>query len=255
MPPSSPRVALVTGSGKRRVGWHVAQALADRGFALAIHYRTSDAEAVATVDELCRRGVEAVALRADLANEDDVRKLIADTLVRFGQIDVLVNCAAIWKAKKLEEATAADVREHWEANTLGTFLCAQQAGLAMTRQSDGGCIVNFGDWADVRPYLNHAAYFASKGAIPTLTRCLAVELASRNPRVRVNAILPGPVFLPAEFTESDRRRAVEATLVKQEGSPANVAQAVLFFVDNDFVTGTCLPVDGGRTIYAPNGGR
>src|SRR6516162_8237196 len=99
MPPSSPRVALVTGSGKRRVGWHVAQALADRGFALAIHYRTSDAEAVATVDELCRRGVEAVALRADLANEDDVRKLIADTLVRFGQIDVLVNCAAIWKAK------------------------------------------------------------------------------------------------------------------------------------------------------------
>jgi len=78
-----------------------------------------------------------------------------------------------------------------------------------------------------------------------------VELASRNPRVRVNCILPGPVMLPEDLPEEDRREAINATLVKREGSPANVAQAVLFFLDNDFVTGVCLPVDGGRTVYAP----
>jgi len=78
---------------------------------------------------------------------------------------------------------------------------------------------------------------------------MAVELASRNPRVRVNAVLPGPVMMPRDLPEDVRRQAAEATLVKREGSPANVAQAVLFFIDNDFVTGVCLPVDGGRTIH------
>jgi pteridine reductase len=87
--------------------------------------------------------------------------------------------------------------------------------------------------------------------VTTLTRCLAVELGSRNPKVRVNCVMPGPVMLPPDLPEAERRQAIEATLVKREGSPANVAQAVLAFVDNDFVTGVCTPVDGGRTIYAP----
>jgi len=101
----------------------------------------------------------------------------------------------------------------------------------------------------VRPYLNYAAYFPSKGAIPTLTRCLAVELASRNPKVRVNCILPGPVMLPADLPQAERQQAIDATLVKREGCPENIAQAVLALIDNDFITGVCLPVDGGRTIY------
>ena len=103
-----------------------------------------------------------------------------------------------------------------------------------------------------RPYLNYAAYFPSKGAIPTLTRCMAVELGSRNPAVRVNCILPGPVMLPLDLPGAERRQAVNATLVKREGRPEDVARAVLYFVDNDFVTGVCLPVDGGRTIFAPD---
>jgi pteridine reductase len=123
----------------------------------------------------------------------------------------------------------------------------------MVRQAEGGCIINFGDWAEARPYLNYAAYFPSKGAIPTLTRCLAVELGSRNPRVRVNCILPGPVMLPPDLPEAERKQAIDATLVKHEGRPENVAQAVLSLIDNDFVTGVCLPVDGGRTVYAGPG--
>jgi pteridine reductase len=246
------KVALVTGSGKRRIGWHVADALAARGYALIIHYRSSAAEAAETLTHLQDRGVQALALQADLTDERAVKSLIDRTLEQFGRLDVLVNCAAAWKSKPLEEVTAADVRHYFETNTLGTFLCSQQAGLAMVRQPEGGCIITLGDWAVTRPYVGYAAYFPSKGAIPTLTRTLAVELGVRNPRVRVNCILPGPVMLPPDLPPEERQQAIDATLVKRAGSPAHIASAVLFFLDNDFVTGACLPVDGGRTIFAPD---
>jgi pteridine reductase len=246
-----PRVALVTGSGKRRIGWHVADALARRGFSLALHYRSSAAEAAETAAAFEKQGVAVEMIQADLADEQAVQRLVARTLERFGRIDVLVNCAAVWKSKPLEDVTAEDVRMHFETNALGTFLCGQHAGLAMVRQPEGGLIVNIGDWADARPYLNYAAYFPSKGAVGSITRCLAVELGTRNPRVRVNCVLPGPVMLPPDLPEEEKRQAIRATLVKREGSPANIAQAVLAFLDNDFITGASLPVDGGRSIYAP----
>ena len=191
-----------------------------------------------------------MALQADFTSEKAAPALIERTLERFGRLDVLVNCAAAWKSKPLEEVTGADVRYYLEVNTIATFLCSQQAGLAMTRQPDGGSIITVGDWATQRPYLNYAAYFPSKGAIPTMTRMLAVELGTRNPAVRVNCILPGPVMLPSSLPEAERKRAIEATLVKRAGRPENVVQAVLFLIDNDFVTGVCLPIDGGRTVFA-----
>ena len=224
--------------------------LATRGFDIAVHYRTSAAEAADTAAELRALGVEAETYRADRADEAAVKAMVGAVLDRFGRIDVLVNCAAVWVAKPLEEVTAADVRFHFDANALGTFLCSQHAGLAMVKQPEGGLIVTVGDWAEVRPYLNYAAYFPSKGAVTALTRSLAVELGTRNPNVRVNAILPGPVMLPPELTAQEKADAVRGTLVKREGSPRHVALAVLSFLDNDFLTGVCLPVDGGRTVYA-----
>ncbi len=245
------KVALVSGGGKRRVGAVVADALTRAGYALAVHYRSSVQEAAETVAGLRALGVEAEGFRADLADEAQVRAMVHDVLGRFGRIDVLVTAAAIWQGKRLEDVTAADVRAHFEANTLGTFLCCQHIGLAMVAQPTGGAIVTLGDWAVERPYRNYAAYFPSKGAIPTLTRMFAVELGTRNPRVRVNCVLPGPVMLPPDLPEAERQEAIDATLVKREGSPDNVALAVLALVANDFVTGACLPVDGGRTVYAP----
>ena len=246
------KVALVTGAGKRRIGSHVADALADRGFSLAIHYRHSATEANEAAARHRDRGIDAIALHADLTDEKAARELIERTVERFGRIDLLVNCAADWRSKRLEDIVAADLRHYFETNTLSTFLCSQHAGLAMTKQKEGGCIVTIGDWATERPYLDHAAYFPSKGAIPTLTRVLAVELGTRNPAVRVNCILPGPVMLPPDLPEAEKRRAIDATLVKREGRPENIAQAVLFFADNDFVTGVCLPVDGGRSVFSPD---
>jgi pteridine reductase len=215
-----------------------------------VHYLRSVDAAAETVAHLRTRGVAAHAFAADLADEVAAARLVDETLERFGRLDVLANAAAIWEPKPLEDVTAADVRRHFETNVLGTFVCARRAGLAMVEQTEGGCIINFGDWAEARPYVQYAAYFATKGAIPALTRCLAVELGTRNPRVRVNAILPGPVLIPPEVPDDERRRVLEATLVRREGRPEDVAQAVLALVENPFVTGVCLPVDGGRTIFA-----
>ena len=120
--------------------------------------------------QLERPGVRAAAFQADLANENEVARLFDQVLETFGRLDVLVTAAAVWERKPLEDVTAADVRRHFEINTLGTFLCCQQAGLMMAGQPEGGAIVTIGDWAIARPYLNYAAYFASKGAIPALTR-------------------------------------------------------------------------------------
>ena len=243
-------VALVTGSGKRRVGYHVAEMLAQKGYAVAVHYRTSAAEAQETVPHLRGFGVECEAFAADLTVEAEADALVVQVFARFGRVDVLVNAAAIWSPKRLEQVTAADVRANFDANTLSTFLVSQGVGLRMCQQPEGGVIVTIGDWADARPYPNYAAYFPSKAAIPGLTRSLAVELGTRNPRVRVNAILPGPVMLPDDLPQAERDEAIAATLVKREGTPRHVALAVMALVENDFITGVCLPVDGGRSIYA-----
>jgi pteridine reductase len=230
------------------VGYHVAVALAQRGYRLVLHANTSLAEAEKSAAEFTAAGHPAIALQANLGDESQVRQMFDTAHQHFGQLDALVNCAAIWQRKPLESVTADDVRKHFEINTLGTFLCCQQAGRIMVGQASGGAMVNFGDWAIARPYVDYAAYFPSKGAIPALTRSMAVELARRNPRVRVNAVMPGPAMLPKDLPAAEREAAIAGTLLRREGSPENLAHAVVFLLENDFVTGVCLPVDGGRTI-------
>lgn len=241
-------VALITGAGAPRIGKVVARGLAGAGYRVVVHANNSLDHAQQTADELQAAGQTAIALAADLRDEAAVRSLIDGTFDAFGQLDVLVNSAAIWERKPLAEVTADDVRRHFEINALGTFLCGQQAGLRMVQQEAGGVIINVGDWAIVRPYVDYAAYFPSKGAIPALTRSLAVELSRLNPNVRVNAILPGPVMLPDAMSEAERQRTIAGTLLKRAGTPEHILQAVRFFIECDYLTGVCLPVDGGRTI-------
>lgn len=242
------KVALVTGSGKRRLGNAVACALAERRYDIALHYHASEKESRETADELRRLGIRVEIYRADIAIEDDIARLFGGIEKDFGRLDVLVTAAAIWKSKPLEQVTADDVRRHFEINALGTFLCCQKAGEIMIRQPEGGAIVTMGEWATARPYPHYAAYFPSKGAIPAMTRMFAVELARRNPAIRVNCILPGPVMVPEDLSEHEVKGAVAGTLLQRLGKPENVAQAALFLIENDYVTGICIPVDGGRTI-------
>jgi pteridine reductase len=249
--PPTAKTALITGSGRKRLGYVIACQLARRGYDLAIHYHRSEDSASETVRELSKLGVRASAFQADVTDEASVASLFDAVMDRFENLDALVTTSSIWKPIKLEDTTAEDVLASFRVNTLGTFMCCQRAGLIMTRQAAGGAIVTIGDWAIHRPYLDHAAYFTAKGSIPTLTRTLAVELAQRNPRVRVNCIHPGPVMFPDDMSAGEREAVIEATLVKFADRPEWVARTVEYFIDNEFVTGCCLPVDGGRSIFAP----
>jgi pteridine reductase len=249
---TAPRVALVVGAGRKRIGNSIACDLAKCGFRVAVHYHRSRTEALETVASLRDAGMHAFAVRANLESESEVTRLIHRVRTECGRLDVLVCTAAIWEAARLEDTSLETLRRHWAVNVAGTFLCCKLAGFVMADQPEGGSIVVLGDWAICRPYPDYSAYLVAKGAIPTLVRTFAVELGLRNPRVRVNGILPGPVMLPDEMPADVRHAVADATLVRREGAPQHVAHAVRFLIENDFVTGACIPVDGGRSVFAPD---
>ncbi|MEM9185475.1 MAG: SDR family oxidoreductase [Planctomycetota bacterium] len=245
--PQQPSVALVTG-GARRVGRAVSRDLAQRGCRVAIHANTSLDAAQALAAEITDDGGEALALGADLRDEGATRAMVDRARRHFGRLDALVACAAIWEPMPIDAANADDVRKHFDVNAVASFVCAQQAGLIMAEQDTGGAIVLFGDAAAERPQAGYAAYHPSKGAIPAMTRSLAVELAARNPRVRVNAVLPGPVIVSQDEPAERQRAVAEGTLLDVVGHAEHLAHAVAFLLENPFITGVCLPVEGGRRL-------
>ena len=247
------RVALVTGSGRPRVGNVIAAYLAERGYDIVLHYHSSEAAALESRDELRAAGAECEAWQADVSDEDEVDELFNRVRERFGRLDVLVTTPSVWSPAPLDEITGDDLRRNFDINTLGTFFAARAAGRLMVDQPQGGSIVTIGDWAIDRPYLDHAPYFLSKGSIPTLTRVLALELGQRNPNVRVNCIHPGPVMFPPNTSDKEKDDLINSTLVKQGDCPEMVARTVEFFIENKMVTGVCLPVDGGQHFYTPHG--
>lgn len=246
-------VALVTGSAAPRVGRAIALRLAARGCRLIIHARTSTDEAEAVAKQLRDQGTDALAVQAAVEDSAAVESMIEAAMNRFGRLDILVNSAATWEPTPLEDVTAEQLRRYFEVNAIGSFLTAKAAGLQMVTQTTGGAVINISDWATQRPYLDHAAYFPSKGAVEAMTRSLAVELAHRNPHVRVNCIQPGPVLLSPETDLATRQAIQDSVLVKRIGTADEVAHAVEFLSENRFVTGVILPVDGGKSIYANDG--
>ncbi|MCG6157445.1 SDR family NAD(P)-dependent oxidoreductase [Rubinisphaera margarita] len=244
-------VMLVTGGGRHRVGSVIARYFAARSYALALHYHSSEEEAQEGREELRKDGTRCEIFKADVTSEADVSRMVEAVYKKFGRIDALVTTASIWSPRPWAKVTADDLRKNFDVNTLGTFLCAKAVGEVMIQQPTGGAIVTFGDSSINRPYLDFAPYFISKGAIPTLTQVLAVELADRNPNVRVNCIHPGPVMLPPDTDDDKAARIRELTLLKTADRPDMVAQAVEALVNNVFMTGVCLPVDAGKHMHCP----
>lgn len=247
-------VAVITGSGAPRVGRAIATNFARAGCRVVIHSNRSvtaanEAAASLTADY----NIETLVVLGGLEDDATPDRIVDQTRKKFGRIDVLVNSAAIWSPTKLEDVTSDELRRYFDVNAVGSFQCARAAGLAMVEQPTGGAITNIGDWGTCRPYRDHAAYFPSKGAVEVMTRSLAVELAQRNPRIRVNCIQPGTVLLGDQTPEEHRQQLADCTLVRRIGTAEEVAHAVQFVSENAFVTGVCLPVDGGRSIYASDG--
>ena len=238
------KVALVTGAG-RRVGRSIAEHLADRGAAAAIHYNSSAADAAKVVAGIEYRGGRARAFKADLTSVAEIERMVAEVLEVFGRIDVLVNCASIFYRKPLEELTEHDWDVTLATNLKAPFFLSKLAGLAMRRQG-AGKIVNIGDWAGIRPYNNYLPYTVSKSGLIGLTRAMAKALA---PEVQVNCVALGPVMPPEDYDEAENERLRSSTLTKRLGTPEDVARAVLFMCEGtDFATGSTLMLDGGRLL-------
>lgn len=240
------KVVLITG-GAKRVGAAICRRLHGEGANLMIHYRSSAAEAEALRDELNRNRPDSAALvQADLHDVERLPDLVAATVKHFGRLDALINNASSFYPTAVGEIGEKD----WH-DLLGTNLKAplflSQAAAEPLRYSHG-CIVNIADIHAERPMKSYLVYSIAKAGLVALTKSLAHELG---PEVRVNAVAPGPIMWPegdASFDDQERRRIVDHTLLKREGSPDDIARAVLFLVkDAPYITGTILPVDGGRS--------
>jgi NAD(P)-dependent dehydrogenase (short-subunit alcohol dehydrogenase family) len=236
-------IALVTGSA-RRIGRAIALALARQGARLAIHYRSSEQEATITLNSAHELGADAELFRADLVDSEQRAALVDGIQSRFGGIDILVNNAAVFGPATLDETTPEMWDEQMDTNAKAPFFVAQAAG-AMMQKSGKGKIVNIVDPAGELIWPQYLPYSISKAALLGVTRGLAKSLA---PGVQVNAVAPGPVQFPEHYTEDQKHRAVERTLLKRPGNTDDVVRAVIFLIENDYITGEVLHVDGGRHI-------
>ena len=245
-------VVLVTGAA-RRVGAEIVRALHAAGAGVAIHYRSSGADAAALAAALnaTRPGEAAetaAVFAADLLDLAALPQLIESVVSRFGRLDALVNNASSFFATPVGaiDTTAWD---DLIGSNLGAPLFLSQAAAPHLERS-GGCIVNITDIHAERPLKGYALYCAAKAGLLGLTRALALELG---PRVRVNAVAPGPIEWPQgtnDFPPAERAAIIEHTLLKRVGSPADIARTVKFLIfDAPFVTGQVINVDGGRTAH------
>ena len=236
-------IALVTGSA-RRIGRAIALRLASQGARLAIHYRSSDQEAIGTLNSAKELGADVELFRADLLDRKQRSALIDGIQTRFGGLDILVNNASAFGPATLEQTTPEMWDEQMDTNSKAPFFVAQTAG-ALMQKSGKGKIVNIADPAGELIWPQYMPYSISKAALLAVTRGLAKSLA---PEVQVNAVAPGPVQFPENYTEEQKHLAVERTLLKRPGSADDVVRAVIFLIENDYITGEVLHVDGGRHI-------
>lgn len=236
--PLAGKTALVTGAA-RRIGRAIALTLAAAGADVAITYRESAAEAEQTAHELSALGARAYALRLDLNEPETIRPAVESAVGLLGRLDLLVNNAGHFETAALEEITLAQWDRMFAANTRGPFLVAQAALPAL--KAAGGRVVNIGSLGGLHAWATHAHYCASKAALHMLTLTMAKAFA---PEVSVNCVAPG-VIVEGEVEEAYAHFAAK-TPMQRNGTPSEVAEAVLFFAAGPhFITGQVLAVDGG----------
>jgi NAD(P)-dependent dehydrogenase (short-subunit alcohol dehydrogenase family) len=239
-------VAVITGG--KRIGRVVARELAARGMDLVLSYRGSRSEAEQTVADVQAAGRRGTIVAADVGRPEDCAAIVEHAVRSFGRLDVLVNMASIYRSMPLEAVTA----EHWstdlDVNLRSAFLCAQ-AALPHMRKAGGGRIVNFADWLprSGRPrYTGFTPYYVAKAGVIALTEALALETARDH--ILVNAIAPGPIVPPPDMAEAEVEEVAKATPLGRWGGEIEIARAVVFLCETEFVTGETIRVDGGRHL-------
>ncbi len=251
--------ALVTGASSG-IGEGIARALGAAGAAVVVNYRANPEAAYHLVDEIKATGVESMALRADVSNDNDVTAMFREILAAWGTIDILVNNAGLQRDAPLTEMTLEQWNSVLSVNLTGMFLCAREAAREMIRRGirpevsrAAGKIICISSVHEIIPWAGHINYAASKGGVKLLMQTLAQELAPY--RIRVNSIAPGAIQTPINRAAWETPEALNnlLTLIPHGriGLPEDIGKAAVWLAsdDSDYVHGHTLVVDGGMTLY------
>ncbi len=238
-----PRAALVTGAGKR-IGRALALALAADGWALALHYRGAEAEAESLRREIEAAGGRAVTLQADLAREAETARLIESAGAALGPLGCLVNNASAFEHDGVDSATRESWDQHLEPNLRAPFLLSQGFARQLPAES-GGAIVNLLDQRVWNLTPHFVSYTLSKAGLWTLTQTLALALA---PRIRVNAVGPGPCLPSPRQSDAEFERQCALMPLGRGTTPEEVAAALRFILSMPAMTGQMIALDGGQHL-------
>jgi pteridine reductase len=231
------KTALVTGAA-RRLGRAIAQGLAQKGVNVVVHYHNSAQEAASLCDEICRLGVSASCVQADLTDAGQTETLFDRAVAQAGPIDILINSASTFHKETLWETSTQSLEANLRIHATAPLVLAR----ALAGQGRGGAIVNMLDTRVTAYDREHAAYHISKRVLLTLTRMLALELA---PEIAVNAVAPGLILPPAGQDESYLKKLAHCNPLNRYGDPGQVVDAILFLLRSRFITGQVIYVDGG----------
>ncbi len=238
-------VVCVTGAA-RRVGRAIALEFARQGAHLVIHHSSSDADAESAAAEADALGVEALIVKANQADPDDVTRMFDAIREHYGRLDVMVNSAASFKRTPLLEIDFAEWQSVIGINLTGPFLCTQHAGRLMVAGGRGGAIINISDNSGLKPWAARPHHSIAKAGVIMLTQVSSLALAEHN--IRVNCVVPGPVLRPAGEPEEVLESIARGLPLKRIGQPNDIARACVFLATNDFATGSILRVDGGEGL-------
>jgi len=239
------KVALITG-GAKRIGVEIARYLHKNNIDIALHYNTSDEEAKKIKQELEQNRKDSILLiKQNLLTCDLYDDIIFPILLHYGQIDYLINNASLFKPTKLYDTTKKEIDDIFYLNFTVPYLLCQK--IHVTLQQTKGCIINIIDIHAERPQKTHSIYNSSKGALLTLTKALAREMA---PYIRVNSISPGIMLWNEnnQFSEKSKKRIIQNIALKRIGNPKDIATTVLFLIESNYITGQNISVDGGRLL-------
>jgi NAD(P)-dependent dehydrogenase (short-subunit alcohol dehydrogenase family) len=238
--------AIITGG--KRIGAAVAAALAKRGMNVALSFNRSRVEAERAATAIEAAGRRAFVYQADLSVAAEAETLVDKAAADLTRLDVLINMASVYRSVPFEQTDEHVWSSVIDVDLKASFLCARAAVPHLRRQG-GGRIINFTDWVarSGRPrYKGYLPYYVAKHAVVGLTEALALELAEHN--ILVNAIAPGPIKAPEGTTDEELKAVETATPLGRWGGEAEIVSAVLFLLDNGFITGETIRVDGGRHL-------
>ena len=237
------KTVLVTGAAKR-LGRAIALDLARHGWAVAIHYHSSEKEARATAADAATAGVKVALLKADLSRESETATLVERAAAELGPLTGLVNSASLFENDDWYSVSRESWDKHMETNLRAPFVLAQAFAHQVPRE-ERGAIVNLIDQRVLKPTPQFFSYSLSKASLKWLTTTLAQALA---PRVRVNAVAPGPTIINARQSAADFARQRESTVLGRGAEPQDICDAVRYLLEASAVTGQMIAVDGGQHL-------